>query len=34
MRTTDATAPFSALARGDADIYRAVMDMSTLPDLF
>jgi alcohol dehydrogenase (NADP+) len=34
IHAKDANAQFVALANGDADIYRAVIDMSTLPELF
>jgi alcohol dehydrogenase (NADP+) len=34
IHAKDASAQFSALAQGDADIHRAVIDMSTLSDLF
>jgi uncharacterized zinc-type alcohol dehydrogenase-like protein len=34
IHAKDASAQFETLAKGDADIHRAVIDMSTLPDLF
>ena len=34
IHAKDASAQFETLAKGDADIYRAVIDMSTLPDIF
>jgi alcohol dehydrogenase (NADP+) len=34
IHAKDASVQFDALSKGDADIYRAVIDMSTLPELF
>jgi alcohol dehydrogenase (NADP+) len=34
IQAKDASRQFETLAKGDADIYRAVIDMSTLADLF